>query len=268
MGDLDYVNYDSRPTLARVRQPVLGLYPAADRAAPPAESARILADLLQGAGNRAYTIRFFPGANHGMRVNGRLAPGYVATMAWWIKGLPGTGIPPSGQQVAGATPEQVYATGPIPPVPWYGTGPALAAVFGLIGVGYLAGPAASLARRRRRGSTVPASEPWQRVRRRQRAMTVAGVGTAVGVNVAIGALVALAFAGGPTAASQGVWLTLRLAGLGTAVLAAAAGVAAAGELRNGWRPDGVAVASMTGAFGATALVLALGAYWDLFAPRW
>ncbi len=270
MGNLDYVNYDGRPTLAKVRQPVLGLYPAADRAAPPAESARILADVLQGAGNRAYTIRFFPGADHGMRVNGRLAAGYVATMTWWIKGLPGTGTPPAGQQVAGATPEQVYATEPIPPVPWYGTGPALAAVFGLITAGYLAGPAASLVRRwrRRRGATVPVSEPWQRVRRRQRRMTVAGVGTAVGVNVAIGALVALAFAGGPAAASQGVWLTLRLAGVGTAALAAAAGVAAAGELRNGWRPDGTAVASMTGAFGATALVLALGAYWDLFAPRW
>lgn len=269
MGNLDYVNYDGRPALAKVRQPVLGLYPAADRAAPPAESARILADVLQGAGNRAYTIRFFPGADHGMRVNGRLAPGYVATMAWWIKGLPGTGIPPSGQQVAGATPEQVYATGPVPPLPWYGTGPALAAMFGLIGAGYLAGPAASLVRRwRRRGSTVPVSQPWQRVRRRQRTMTVAGVGTAVGINVAIGALVALAFTGGPAAASQGVWLALRLAGLGTAVVAAAAGVAVAGELRDGWRPDGTAVVSMTGAFGATALVLALGAYWDLFAPRW
>jgi hypothetical protein len=269
MGNLDYVNHDGRPALATVRQPVLGLYPAADRAVPPVESARILADVLDGAGNRAYTIRFFPGADHGMRVNGKLAPGYVATMTWWIRGLPGTGSPPPGEQVSGDAPEQAYATEPVPPVPWYGTGPALAAVLALIGAGYLAGPAASLVRRwRRRGATAPTSEPWQRVRRRQRTMTVAGVGSAVGINVAIGALVALAFTGGPGAASQGVWLVLRLAGLGTAVLAAAAGVAAAGELRNGWRPDGTAVVSMTGAFGATALVLALGAYWDLFAPRW
>jgi hypothetical protein len=265
MGDLDYVNHDARPALAGIRQPVLGLYPAADRAVPPAESARILADVLEGAGNRAYTIRFFPDADHGMRVNGTLAPGYLATMAWWIKGLPGTGSPPAGARVSGSAPEQAYAAEPAPPVPWYGTGPALVAVFGLIGAGYLAGPAASAVRRwrGRRGPPAPS-----RVRRRQRAMTAAGVGTAVGLNVAIGALVTLAFTGGPGWASQAVWLSVRLAGVGTAALAGAAGVAAAGAVRDGWRPDGTAVVSLTGAFGATGLVLLLGAYWDLFAPRW
>jgi dienelactone hydrolase len=270
MGNLDYVNYDGRPALARMRQPVLGLYPAADRAAPPAESARILVDVLEGAGNRSHAVRFFPDADHGMRVNGKLAPGYLETMVWWIKGLPGTGTPPSGQRVTGGAPEQEYAAEPAPPTPWYGTGPALAAVFALIGAGYLAGPAASVARRwrRRHSPPEPVSEPWRRVRRRQRAMTAAGIGTAVGVNVAIGTLVALAFAGAPTGASQGVWAALRLAGVGTAVLAAAAGVTAAGAVREGWRPDGAAVVSMTGAFGATSLVLLLGAYWDLFAPRW
>jgi len=270
IGNLNYVNYDGRPAVAGMRQPVLGLYPAADRAAPPAESARILADVLEGAGNQAYTIRFFPGADHGMKVAGKLAPGYLETMARWIWGLPGTGRPPAGERVAGSTPEQVYAAEPPPPVPWYGTGPVLAAGFVLIGVGYLAGPVASLVRRwrRRSGPLEPVPGSWLRVRRRQRAMTAAGVGTAVGINVAIGALVALSFTGGPSWASQGVWAALRLAGVGTAVLTAAAGVAATGAVRDGWRPDATAVASMTGAFGATGLVLLIGAYWDLFAPRW
>lgn len=269
MGNLDYAGHDPIPALEGMRQPVLALYPAADRAVPPLESAQILADALDRAGNRAYTIRFFERADHAMRVDGVLAPGYIASMARWIRGLPGTGAPAPGQRITGAPPRQPYAAVAGPDVPWHGSGPVLAAVFGLVAAGYLAGPTARAVRRWRRGRPGIAVSPTSReLRRRIRRMTIAGVATAVGINVVIGGLAALAFTGGPGLVSQGLWLSLRLVSLAAAVLAAAAAVAVAGAVRDGWRPDGTAAVSLAGAFTAAGLVLLLAAYWGLFHPAW
>nr|ANY57981.1 hypothetical protein [uncultured bacterium] len=101
MGGTGYTDHDPLPGLRGITQPVLALYGAEDRAVPPAQSARILLDAVAAP----CTVRFFPGADHGMRVDGRYADGYHDTMVAWINGLPGTAV----STVAGSVPTQVEA---------------------------------------------------------------------------------------------------------------------------------------------------------------
>jgi len=260
IGGAGYIHYDPVPALRGVRQPVLALYGTGDRAVPPAQSARTLVDILHRSGNEAYTVRFFGGADHGMRVDGGYAPGYLATMRSWILGLPASAT--AGPRVAGATPRQADAAS-VPPTPWYGGAAATVTGYGIMLAGYAVAFGASRAARRR-----PADAAWDRVRRPLRRMAVAGVGTGVSLNAAIGALVALGFTGGPAVAAHAAWALPRLAALTTAGLGAAAVVEVGGALRQGWQPSPAVRTAIAGSFGATAVVLLVGAYWDLFAPLW
>ena len=89
-GGPDYITYDPVPALERVSQPVLAIYGTQDRAVPIVQSSRKLEAALERGGNRSYTIRFFAGADHGLRVgDGGFAPGYLRTTVEWVKGLPG-----------------------------------------------------------------------------------------------------------------------------------------------------------------------------------
>jgi dienelactone hydrolase len=277
VGGTEYVAHDPVPPLRQVRQPVLALYGTEDRAVPQADSARILADTLDAAGNRSYTIRFVPGADHSLRVNGTFAPGYVATMAAWLDGLPRSGQSGASTGPGSTAEPRVAGLSPVrEPVQRYAAVsqpaglvgmPLLLTAFGAVTAGYLAGPAVAVLTRRRRRGTAP-DPTWLRLRPGVRRMTAVGAGTAVGMNVVIGGLVALAYAGGPSAAAPVAWAALRLAAVGMVVVTAATGVAVTGALRAGWRPSGPARVSLVGASGATGLVLLLGAYWELFAPRW
>jgi dienelactone hydrolase len=153
LGDAGYVRHDPEPVLRAVRQPVLILQGTGDHAIPPVESPRRLVAALPAD---AATVRFFAGADHGMRAGGRLAPGYLETMAAWVAGLPARPGPP----VAGAAPRQEYLSATVPP-PWYGGLPAHLVALVLVLAGYLAAPltrlAAPLARRwRRRPAPAPA----------------------------------------------------------------------------------------------------------------
>ena len=123
LGGTNYVDHDPLPALRSMRQPVLALYGTDDRAVPPMQSAQILADELSRSGNRAYTIRFFGGADHALRVGGVLAPGYLATMTAWIAGLPGSAT--AGPRVAGPSPVQVDSA-VAPPTPGHGRAAVMA----------------------------------------------------------------------------------------------------------------------------------------------
>lgn len=265
LGGTNYVHYDPVPALREVDQPVLALYGTEDRAVPPVQSAQILVDTLAGSGNRALTIRFFAGADHGLRVGGDLAPGYLETMVTWIGGLPGTpAVPPL---VAGARADQPYAAA-LPPVPWYAGGRVVAAGYGLVVAGYgTAFPAAWVARRRP-GGAAAAPGTWRAVWRPVRRMALGGAALAIFLNLAMGALVALGLLGGPGWIAHAVWLIIRLLALGVVGLAVVAGRAALVAGAGGWRPGRPARLAVGGAGGATAITLVLAAYWGLFAPQW
>jgi pimeloyl-ACP methyl ester carboxylesterase len=73
-----------------VAQPVLLVFGMADTSVPTQESARLIERALRDTGHQCYTIRFFPGADHAIRVRDvvtserAFAPGYLDTVAAWI----------------------------------------------------------------------------------------------------------------------------------------------------------------------------------------
>lgn len=60
------MDYDPTEHWRLVRAPTLALYGECDDSSPAKESARRIGDALEKAGNRDYTIKLFPMANHGL----------------------------------------------------------------------------------------------------------------------------------------------------------------------------------------------------------
>ena len=274
MGGFDYVYHDPLPAMEQVSQPVLAIYGAQDKAVPVVQSSRELEAALEGGGNRSYAIRFFAGADHGLRLSdGGFAPGYLRTVMGWVKGLPATAEAP-GAQVAGATPGQRYAADVPPSPPPYAKGPVLIVALGFAAAGFIAGPIAALSTRRRGagGSDGPVGhvvEAWWTVRRLLRRLTVAAISTHLLFNLILGAGIVLALTGsGSPLVVNGGWLVVRLAALVSVALAVASLDAAVSAAREGWRPTGAQAVSLVGSFGATGLLLLIASYWGLFAFRW
>ncbi|MER5268599.1 alpha/beta hydrolase [Actinosynnema sp. NPDC002837] len=83
--------YDPAPVLARITQPVLALWGDLDRVIPGAESMRVFQESLDRGGNRAYTLRAVPGADHTMRRSPdgfqrgeEVSPAYLEQVATWV----------------------------------------------------------------------------------------------------------------------------------------------------------------------------------------
>jgi uncharacterized protein len=149
---------------------VLLLYGDRDRVVPPQASATIVAETLERAGNRAYSVRMFPGANHAMVLaeDGFTSfadyhrgvahpPGYLDTMTAWMR------RPAAGTAVAadhGRAPGPVERLRSVDGRPWH---ESLAIQLGLLALFLTVFLAWSLAgltrwlRRRRRHS--PAIQP-------------------------------------------------------------------------------------------------------------
>jgi dipeptidyl aminopeptidase/acylaminoacyl peptidase len=84
------MKFNPAPVWGAVLQPVLMVFGAADKSVPTQESAQLIEHALQEAGHQGYTTRFFPSADHAIRVRdtttGKLvfAPDYLDTVAVWI----------------------------------------------------------------------------------------------------------------------------------------------------------------------------------------
>lgn len=245
-----------------VRQPVLAVYGTHDVLVPPAESTRAVVDGLRRGGNTAYTVVFFGGADHDIRLDGARAPGFVRTVTDWITGLPSSGA--TGGLVVGSPPVQRVASVPVPAdTPWYAGVPALVATVLALVVGHLVLPMAL------RGRAAAGPGDWPARRRQLRRLARVGTGTFVGGWIYLGLAVALGYTRtGSAALFHGGWAVLRIAALGTAVCA----VLAARDLwtarGRGWRPSRAQAATVAGAAGAGTLVLLTAAHWGLFAPGW
>ncbi|MBG0824212.1 prolyl oligopeptidase family serine peptidase [Planomonospora sp. ID91781] len=147
--------YDPEPVLAAVRQPVLAIWGVHDLLTPPEETPPIFARALEKGGNRHYTFRFFPGADHAAHLTPdggvtrlpALAPGYADLVGSWIQEVV-SGRPPLAS-TSGPAPEQVTPTVPVdPPAPWE-SAPVQLAVMLLLIVAFAAYPLTALARRLR-----------------------------------------------------------------------------------------------------------------------
>ncbi|AWS47869.1 alpha/beta hydrolase [Streptosporangium sp. 'caverna'] len=153
--------YDPAPTLAAVRQPLLGIWGTHDLLTPPKESPPIFAEALEKGGNRHYTLRFFPGADHaahqtpdgGVTRLPELAPGYADLVGSWVADVT-AGRPPTAQ-ISGPTPVQASPTVPVNPSAWWESAPMQLAALVLLVIAFAAYPVVALVRRLRRRSAAP-----------------------------------------------------------------------------------------------------------------
>jgi len=83
------MNYDPRIALRKLTVPALFLFGDEDRLVPVQTSIDIIRQTLTESGHRDFTIKTFPGADHGIRLEysdgrGQFAPGYLQTMRDWV----------------------------------------------------------------------------------------------------------------------------------------------------------------------------------------
>src|SRR5699024_10631559 len=105
------------PFLEDLHQPVLMAYGTAVASMPIVQGVQIVREHMWAHGNDALTVRYFEGADHGLHVNGELAPGLTRALSDWVWGLPETAHP--AERVAGAQPTQRFLAEPVPEPHWY-----------------------------------------------------------------------------------------------------------------------------------------------------
>jgi uncharacterized protein len=271
MGEFNYSRHNPVPALRNLRLPVLALYGTHDRAVPVLQSSRVLAEALESGGNGDFAIRFFEGADHDLRVDDAFAAGYLETMANWVVALPGSGDSSHEARVAGSPPEQARQAIEPPPPPTYGTAPVLVGAFSLAAAGYLAGPAAAMLSRLRRGRVgldPRYPERWPPIRRLLRRLALAGFSSALLTSLAIGLVAAFVLLEtGSGAIAHGGWLLVRMGALVALVFEVAAVDSTVAAVRGGWEPTAAHATAVAGVIGATGILLVAAAYFGVFAPR-
>ncbi|WP_182354054.1 prolyl oligopeptidase family serine peptidase [Flaviflexus huanghaiensis] len=125
-GGFDYIDFDVGPYQEQITQPVLILYGTGDLSMPVIQGAQQIIDDIATNGNTDYTLRYYEGADHGLRVLERGSPSLSRVAAEdisrWILGLPATAS--ADPQIAGAQPVQHF-TAEEPGTPrWYASGAA------------------------------------------------------------------------------------------------------------------------------------------------
>ena len=137
-GGFEYADFDSVPYLERITVPVLMLYGTADASMPLVQGPTTARQALH-SGGAALTVRYYDGANHGLKLgsstDGDLAPGVARDLARWVTGLPATAD--AAPHVAGAAPSQAYWARTPDPTRWYASGDLMLAAF-VVGFGLLA----------------------------------------------------------------------------------------------------------------------------------
>lgn len=277
-GGFDYVDFDVRPYLKQIRVPIFVAYGTADASMPIVQGAeQILADTAS-TGNHAVTVRYYGGADHGLRVDKTVLPQFIDDLGGWILGLPRTGT--SGPVVAGATPEQLYLAAPVPQPRWLGDGDVLVAIV-LIAAGLVVVPgvaavgdrgvrAVVAARRRRRypGRPVLRGPRWAPGIAWR--LAAVGVGVLATVVALVWYLVAIARIAmdyeHDTLVVQGGWLLVR--GLGTWVVIAMVLLGRRMlDLRVSGRrvaPGAVRLVGTWSAATGTLVLLVVLAYWGVY----
>jgi len=261
-GGFEYADFDVQPWQRQVTQPVFMAYGTDDASMPTIQGPQQLVEDVKVAGNEQVTLRYYEGANHGIKVDGVLAEGYVRDLATWVYGLPETAT--ASPRVAGAQPVQVYRAEPVPQPRWFGDGDL---VLGIVVAGaalILLGPLVLLAARLVR-------RPAGIARGLSAPLTGFAVGCVATVLMLVWYLVSIARLAleyeRNALVVQGGWIAVRLVGLATVVALAV--------LVERWRgvralPDGRLAARHSGYAGVWmilvggALLLVTLAYWGAF----
>lgn len=134
-GAFGYADFDPLRYEERITAPVLMLYGTADASMPLVQGPQTVREAMAQAGNTQLTVRYYEGANHGLKLghstSGALAPGVAEDLSRWVIGLPATAS--AAPAVAGAQPVQDFMARSPGPTRWYASGDLMLAV-PLVGV--------------------------------------------------------------------------------------------------------------------------------------
>lgn len=273
-GAFEYVDFDVTGFQQQVHQPVLVAYGTGDASMPVVQGAeQIVADLAL-AGNDQVTVRYYAGADHGLKVDDQVVPASLVDISGWVLGLPRTATAPP--QIAGATPEQKFRAGPVPMPRWLRDGNALlvgviATASAVVAAGLLGfGHRGVVAWRRRRALAAgrPAPVGGRVARSLGVPLTLCAVGclaTVVSLVWYLSAVARLALDyERNTLVVTGGWLVVRLLGLATVLVAVVSlrAVRVRGPERS---VVGVVPWTAVGTAGLACLaLLVVLAYWGVF----
>ncbi|MFI0408791.1 alpha/beta hydrolase family protein [Actinomadura sp. 3N508] len=256
--------FDAQGVLARVRQPLLGVWGARDLQTPPEDNPPLFARALRRGGNPRYTFRFFADADHAAHVTPdggvtrgeALAPGYADLVGSWVRDVT-SGRPPAAGTAT--PPKQDYASVEISPSPWWASWQMQVAAFALFVVAFTGYPLVALVRRLR-GRTVRPVSRWARL------LATAGLTSVIGLLVYIFYLMAAGRSPdpGPVLAGRPLpWLVLQalaVAAVGAGIVTAVAWRRAAATVPAGER-------ARLGLLVTAGLVFVPWAvYWGLLLP--
>lgn len=259
-GGFDYIDFDVRPYRLDLNQPVLMLYGAKDASMPIVQGVRTTRADLAAGGNTAFTARYFAGADHGLNVDGTLAPQVSAVLIDWVWGLPETAQ--AQHPVAGAPAQQRFLAGPVPEPAWYASGNFL--VYSTIGViavsivGLLITAGAALAHR-----------PPLPAHRHALAAALAAFAT---LAVLLGYITQVADLAQNYQTNdlltRGGWALVQASGIGAVLILATSMRTSftAGRGGEGRRPTGITGVWLCHA--GALMLLALAAYWGMFPATW
>ncbi len=258
-----YADFDVTPYQRRTTQPVFMAYGTGDASMPTVQGPQQVRADLARAGNDALTVRYYAGADHGIRVGGTVSADFVRDIATWVHGLPATAA--AEPRIAGDQPHQTFRADPLPSPRWFGTVDAVLATVvtaaALLVLGALGLVTSWLRRRRGEGLATGLTEPL--------------VGLALGAVLTVGALVGYLVSVARLALDyerntwvvQGGWLGVRVLGLAAVV----AGAVLLQRARDARAEPGVRVVRGAAAgvglwcltAGAVVLLVTL-AYWGVY----
>ncbi|MCL1899494.1 MAG: alpha/beta hydrolase [Promicromonosporaceae bacterium] len=133
LGLLDYADFDVIPWLRQQSAPIMVVYGAVDPSMPIDQGSRIIiAETAIGGRGAPVTVRFYAGADHGLRIDGIVVPELSRDIAAWAQGLPETAD--AEPRIAGAAPLQEFEATAVPSPVWWLNGNV---VFGSLIVGLL-----------------------------------------------------------------------------------------------------------------------------------
>lgn len=105
-GTFNYADFNPADYFKSIRVPVLMVYGTNDMSMPLIQGPELVRAYLKAADNTALTVRYYGGADHGLKINGEIQLEVMRDVAQWASDLPFSAH--AQPSVAGATPRQPY----------------------------------------------------------------------------------------------------------------------------------------------------------------
>ncbi|BDZ43215.1 hypothetical protein GCM10025865_25140 [Paraoerskovia sediminicola] len=83
-GGFEYADFDVQPYQQQLDDPLFVAYGTSDESMPLEQGARQIIDDAASNGNDDVTVRYYAGANHGLRVGGPVSADFMGDLADWV----------------------------------------------------------------------------------------------------------------------------------------------------------------------------------------